>query len=364
MLHYLNNTQSSARPGCRTTLNERFDEHSKDDQSWLRDGQPLTRKNGGLNENYAREVMELHTLGVDGGYQQSDVTELARALTGWTVFYQEAENPNLEKVIAPGGQLGYIRQGDFLFRADWHDAEAKSFLGQTLTAKGVGEGEAALQKLVIHPATARRLSFKLCQRFVNDEPPAALVTRVAQAFRESQGQLQPTLRSLFYSREFWEEARHPNKIKSPLEFWASCVRQCAADIQFERGHFYWIQRLGQPLYLCAPPTGYPEDSREWVSSGNLVNRINFANLLAQGRMPGLEVKWPDLSPKELAQMLLPGREVDLKELAKLANPGDGYPAQPAWFRRQPPADLALRRQRVLTSKMAGVLLGSPAFQYR
>jgi uncharacterized protein (DUF1800 family) len=372
MLHYLNNAQSSAAPGVKTTLNYCYEAAPPGDQEELRRGQPLKRKNGGLNENYAREVMELHTLGVNGGYTQTDVTELARCLSGWTVHYPESENQNLWRLIEPGEILGYRHQGDFLFRADWHDAEAKLILGQKIPAGGgLEEGEAMLKHLAQHPSTARFISRKLAQRFVCDEPSPALTERLAARFQADRGQIRPVLLELFASPEFWAEAARPSKVKSPLEFVVSCLRCSGAEITLDRGQIFWLQRLGQPLYACGPPTGYPEDSRDWVSSGSLLNRMNFANQFSQNRIRGLQVNWmsylgPDQEPGQaLAPLLLPEREVALSEFSfqRLGQPGDGYGPR-GWFKTPKPSDFESRRRQAWTAKVAGVLLGSPAFQYR
>lgn len=373
MLYYLDNAQSSAPATARTTLNVRYEAAPKEQQEDLRQGQPLKRKNGGLNENYAREVMELHTLGVDGGYTQKDVAELARCLSGWTVLYPEAKNDNLRALIEPGEALGYEQRGDFLFRADWHDSDAKILLGHPIAAGGGREeGEQALELLAQHPATARLLAHKLSQRFVCDEPPALLVERLARVYRESRGEIRPVLVALVESPEFWAEAVHPSKVKSPLEYFVSSLRCCDADLQFERGHFYWLQRMGEPLYACAPPTGYSEDSRCWVSTSSLVNRLNFATQLSQNRIKGITVDWNRYLRRgqEPDQALLPLLSPQQAPVAgalsaqKLLTGGDGYPAQRKWFRNSKPADYEQRRRQVWATKVAGVLLASPEFQYR
>ncbi len=373
MLYYLDNAQSSAPAAAKTTLNVRYESAPKEDQEDLRQGQPLKRKNGGLNENYAREVMELHTLGVDGGYSQKDVTELARCLSGWTVLYPEAQNDSLRALIEPGQALGYEQQGDFLFRADWHDADAKVLLGHSIAAGGGREeGEQALAWLAQHPSTARFLARKLAQRFVCDDPPPALVERLARTYRQSQGEIRPLMVALVESPEFWAEAARPSKVKSPLEYFVSCIRCCGAELHFDRGHFYWLQRMGEPLYACPPPTGYSEDSRGWISTGSLVNRLNFATQLSQNRIKGITVEWnryvgqgQEPGPALLA-LLLPDHSSDVLALSaqKLLTGGDGYAPQRNWFRNLKPADYEQRRRQVWSTKVAGVLLASPEFQYR
>ena len=372
MLYYLGNFQSSASPAVSTTLNARYQACDPEDQQNLRPGQPLKRKKGGLNENYAREVMELHTLGVDGGYTQTDVTELARCLTGWTVMYPESENQNLWRLIGPGEQLGYQHEGDFLFRADWHDAEAKTVLGQSIPAGGgLEEGERLLLRLAAHPSTARHVSRKLAQRFVCDDPDPALVERMAAKFQASHGQIRPVMVELLTSSEFWAEAAHPSKVKSPLEFFISSLRSSGAELEPNNSQIYWLQRMGQPLYGCIPPTGYPEDSRDWISSGNLLNRMNFANQMAQNRIRGVRVNWmafvipPQEPAQALAPLLLPERQVALSEFSsqKLLRPGDGYGPR-GWFKTSRPQDFQVRREQAWAAKVGAVLLGSPAFQYR
>lgn len=373
MLYYLDNAQSSAPASARTTLNVCYDAAPKEEQEELRQGQPLKRKNGGLNENYAREVMELHTLGVDGGYTQKDVTELARCLSGWTVLYPEAKNDNLRTLIEPGKVLGYEQYGDFLFRADWHDADSKVLLGHKVAAGGgFEEGKQALARLASHPSTARLLARKLAQRFVCDEPAPALVERLAGAYQKSGGEIRSMMVSLVESPDFWAEAARPSKVKSPLEYFVSCIRCCGAQLQFERGHFYWLQRMGEPLYACAPPTGYSEDSRGWVSTSSLVNRLNFATQLSQNRIQGISVDWnrylrQGQEPGQALQpLILPDVALAAPSLSaqKLLTGGDGYASQRKWFRNSKPADYEQRRRQVWATKVAGVLLASPEFQYR
>ena len=178
--------------------------------------------------------------------------------------------------------------------------------------------------------------------------------------------------ALVESPDFWAEATRPSKVKSPLEYFVSSLRCCDADLQFERGHFYWLQRMGEPLYACMPPTGYSEDSRAWVSTSSLVHRLNFASQLSQNRIPGIRVDWnrflrPGQEPAQALQgLLVPEQVVTRPELSsqKLLLGGDGYPPQRKWFRNPRPADYEQRRHQVWATKVAGVLLASPEFQYR
>lgn len=370
MLFYLGNARSTAQPERKTTLNVKFEAAPREEQPRLRPGQPLKRKQGGLNENYAREVMELHTMGVDGGYTQQDVTELARALTGWTVLYPETDNPNLRSMLTAGSELGYLQAGEFLFRADQHDAEAKTVLGHRVPAGGgLEEGQQLLHQLAQHPSTARTLSRKLARRFLSDDPSEELVERLAARFTRSQGDIAEVLRELLNSQEFWQEAQRPSKVKSPLEYFLSAVRGVDAQMQVDRNHHNWLNRMGQPLYVCAPPTGYPEDSRQWISSSTLIHRINFAHLLAENRLGGLRVEWwrrvsaSDPHPQEtLSKLLLGGKPVSQEWSAGLLSPEDGYPR--SWFFNPMPEDLEQRRNRLLIARLGGVILASPDFQYR
>jgi uncharacterized protein (DUF1800 family) len=216
----------------------------------------------GLNENYGRELMELHTLGVDGGYTQKDVTEVARAFTGWTI-----QNPRL------GG--GYV------FNARMHDPGQKVVLGHTIKAGG-GErdGEQVLDILASHPSTARFVSMKLARRFVGDDPPAALVDRLAATFRRTDGDLREVMRTLLTSSEFLSPDAYRAKVKTPFEFVVSAVRATGSDLQDATPLVRAMQQLGMPLYLCQPPTGYKDTADAWVNSGALVSRMNFALLLA------------------------------------------------------------------------------------
>ena len=225
----------------------------------------------GLNENYARELMELHTLGVDGGYTQHDVTEVARAFTGWTI-----DRPKEE--------------GQFLFRPGMHDAAAKVVLGHQIVAGGgIEDGERVLQILARHPATARFLATKLVRRFVSDEPPAALVDRVATTYERTDGDIAAVVRTIFTSAEFASSQTYRAKIKTPFEYVVSAVRALGGSVD-SRGGLELARasaRLGQPLYEAQPPTGYPDRAEPWVNSGALVARINYATALAQRRLLGV-----------------------------------------------------------------------------
>jgi uncharacterized protein (DUF1800 family) len=244
-------------------------------------GRPNAGQRRGLNENYARELMELHTLGVDGGYTQQDVMEVARAFTGWTI-----DRP----------QQG----GGFVFRPQLHDRGAKRVLGHVIPAGGGEEdGLRVIDILVRHEATARFVATKLARRFVSDDPPGALVERAAATFRATDGDIRAVLATIFAAPEFWSAESYRAKVKTPLELVASAVR--AVDGRFAgpaaggdpgRGGLALareVGRLGEPLYEAQPPTGYPDRAEAWVNAGALLGRMNFALALAHNRLAGTRV---------------------------------------------------------------------------
>ncbi len=229
----------------------------------------MARRPRGLNENYARELLELHTLGVDGGYTQQDVIEVARALTGWTV--------------RPG------RRDDdgFFFNAAAHDAAEKVILGKRFPAgRGEDEGEAVLDLLARHPATARHIAHKLAVRFVSDAPSEALVDQVAEVFRNTEGDLTAVLRSIVTSKEFFSRAAYRSKVKSPFEVVVSAVRALGGTADSTAVTAALVARLGQPIYGHQAPDGWPETGDEWMNTGAILNRINFGLAVASNRIPG------------------------------------------------------------------------------
>ena len=224
------------------------------------------RPQGGLNENYARELMELHTLGVDGGYTQQDVIDVAKVFTGWTI-----DRP----------QQG----GSFVFRPQMHEPGSKTVLGKKIGEGGEREGEQVLDLLATHPATAKHIAFKLAQRFVADEPPAALVERVAKRFLESKGDLREVTRAIITSPEFFDAKYVGAKVKTPFEFVVSAARATNANIVNAQPMVQALRELGMPLYGAQPPTGYSMTADAWVNTGALLNRMNFAVQLVSGGMP-------------------------------------------------------------------------------
>ena len=222
----------------------------------------------GLNENYAREIMELHTLGVDGGYTQKDVTELAKVLTGWSI-----QQPQ--------------RGGDFNFNERAHEPGTKVVLGHKIKEHGESEGMEMLDILAHHPSTARFISKKLAMRFVSDQPPQSLIDRMADTFLKKDGDIREVLRTMFRSPEFWAADAYRAKVKTPLEFVASAVRASAVQVTNAMPLVQTLNRMGMQLYGMQPPTGYSMKAEAWVNSSALLNRMNFALQLESGRMQGI-----------------------------------------------------------------------------
>jgi uncharacterized protein (DUF1800 family) len=223
----------------------------------------------GLNENYARELMELHTLGVDGGYTQQDVQQVARALTGWTI-----DQPR--------------NGGSFIFRPGMHDFGEKTILGVHFPAgHGEDEGEKVLDLLAMHPQTAHHIAYQLSQRFVADEPPASLVDRAAKTFLSTKGDIREVVRTILTSPEFFSVDAYRAKVKTPLEFVVSAMRASGAVIQNAQPVIGQLrQQLGMPIYGCQPPTGYSMTADAWVNTGALLSRMNFSLQLVNSALPG------------------------------------------------------------------------------
>jgi uncharacterized protein (DUF1800 family) len=230
----------------------------------------------GLNENYAREIMELHTLGVDGGYAQKDVQEIARCFTGWTIR-------------RPRGEAEYV------FDRRIHDNGGKVVVGVHIPAGGgMDDGLRVIDILARHPSTARFVATKLARRFVSDDPPPALIDRAAETFRVSDGDIPAVLRTIINAPEFSASGTYQGKIKKPLEFVASALRATEAETRVTPQLMRYLGRMGEPLFLAQPPTGYPDVSGSWVSADMLLTRINFASDLLSNRIAGARVR-PELA---------------------------------------------------------------------
>ena len=283
MLFYLDNWQSSVEEGrprldcglriadCGQQRRPRR-ESMRNPQSAIRN--PPNRPRG-LNENYARELLELHTLGVDGGYTQQDIINVARAFTGWTL-----EQPR--------------RGGGFVFRPAMHDAGEKVVLGHRLAAgRGIEDGEHALDIVARHPSTARFVATKLSRRFVSDEPPASLVERAAETYRRTDGDIREVVRTIVTSQEFFASAAYRAKVKSPFELVVSALRAMNAAPDTTIRSAQVVARLGQPLFLHQAPNGWPERGDAWINTGSILNRINFGLAVAGGAIPvARPERWP------------------------------------------------------------------------
>ncbi len=276
--------------------------------------QPKKKQQAGINENYAREVMELHTLGVDGGYTQKDIGEVARAFTGWTIVDPRGYRRSFAKLngmenARPGNNL--MRQmglpedtpsGTFFFNQRWHDEGEKTILGQKVNEGGMKDGLKVIDILVNSPATAKFIARKLAVKFVSDNPSDALVQHVADAFHNSKGDIKTTLRALFTDKEFFAPENYRAKIKTPFEVVVSAVRTLGAETNGKQIQAM-LAKMGEPLYGFQAPTGYPDTAEDWVNTGALLERLNFAVALASNRIPGTRVDLKKFEAKGKSQIL-------------------------------------------------------------
>jgi uncharacterized protein (DUF1800 family) len=257
-----------------------------------------TSNKRGLNENYAREIMELHTLGVEGGYTQSDVTQLARLLTGWSLIpYQ---NPYMMKAMktTKGAAMGNGRivEGDFVFYPHLHDNGEKTFLGKKYPENGgYTEGVTALKTLAEHPSTMQFISRKLAIRFVSDNPSKSLVDKMALTFKKSNGNIKEVLKTMAYSPEFWDKNALREKTKSPFELAMSATRSLNANITNPIQLAKWLEKMGQRCYDYLAPTGFPDKAEYWINTGSLLNRMNFGLALAYKEISGVTFSLSELN---------------------------------------------------------------------
>jgi uncharacterized protein (DUF1800 family) len=299
--------------------------------------QKLKNRRLGINENYAREIMELHTLGVDGGYTQKDVQEVARCLTGWTI-----RQPR--------------QGGGFYFNPKMHDDGEKIVLGHKIPAGGgMKDAETVLQILAHHPSTAKFISTKLARKFVSDTPPQSLIDRMSQVFLKTNGDLREVYRAMFTAPEFWSQDAYRAKIKTPFEMTVSAVRALGAETNGAPQFHRWIAQMGEPLFLAQPPTGYADKAENWVNTGALLERMNFALALSGNRIPGTRVDLSNLKSMTASQIadyfinqLLHGNVSPQTRATLEKNLSD-----PQIARADGSADPA---------KIAGLILGSPEFQ--
>ncbi len=331
MLTFLDNNKSSASQenmmGAQKKMVERREKMlNMMDSTMQKNAKGKIKKPNvqGLNENYAREVMELHTLGVDGGYTQADVTQAARVLTGWSL------NPQIEYNIKPKKQpdqelarkMGFIYDDNFFFAANKHDKGEKKVLGHTFPAgSGYEEGVRLIHILATHPSTARFISRKLAVRFVSDNPPQSLVDKMSKTFIEKDGNIQDVLATMVTAPEFWRKEALREKTKSPFEVAISAVRSTNAAISTPYQLYQWIARMGQKVYNYQAPTGFPDKGQYWINTGSLLNRMNFGLALASGRIPGVEINLLALNNnhepesaesalKTYSKLLMPERNVE------------------------------------------------------
>ncbi len=344
MLYYLDNFQSVADSNHMTLPELR--------QAEKTGRRPVNHRKNGLNENYGRELLELHTLGVDGGYTQKDVIAVARALTGWTL-----DNPR--------------QGGGFIFREGQHDAEPKIVLGHTMPAgRGEEDGEEVLDIVARHPATAHHIAFELVRRFVSDTPSVTLVNRVAETYRRTDGDIKAMLRTIFTSPEFFSRAAYRAKVKSPFELVLSARRIMNASPDTSASTAAQIQRMGEQLFGHLAPNGWPETGDQWINAGSLLDRINFGVQVGAGRLRFAPAEqWP-------AYALLSAMPLD-KQVDGIVDQLLGGNASPETrdilFKGQNPL---LARPSADTSMVAavpkqpslkdllGIALGSPEFQRR
>jgi len=343
MLFYLDNFQSvspNANPG----------------RAQMMINQQAQRPRRGINENYARELMELHTLGVDGGYTQKDVQEVARCFTGWTIFQPRGGAAAINAMREDDGRMR--RQpnrvaGTFFFNMRAHDDGEKVVLGHKIPAGGgFNDGLKVLDILAHHPSTAKFIATKLVRHFVSDNPPAALVNRVAAAFTKSDGDIRETLKTIFFSNEFYSPESYRSKVKRPFELAVSAIRVLGADTNGGPGTHQWIARMGEPLYGYQTPNGYSDAAESWVNTGALLERMNFGVALAGNRIPGTKV---DLTQRvkentdknkmvdETLKMILAGEVSTTTRETLLKQVGDIDGADPI-------------------TKVVGLILGTPEFQ--
>lgn len=361
MLFYLDNFMSAAPEGAPRSRDNRDlfrrrpmrDRRFGDDiRMQQKDPNAAGQQNGkrarrGLNENYAREIMELHTLGVNGGYTQKDVQEVARCFTGWT--------------------LRTPRNGaEFLFQPAMHDDGEKIVLGKKIgSGGGVNDGYKVISLLAHHPSTAKFISTKLARKFVSDQPPQALVDRMAGVFEKTGGDIREVLRAMFRSPEFWAPESYRAKIKTPFEMTVSAVRAIGADSNGGPQFHRWIAQMGEGLYLAQPPTGYPDLAENWVNTGALLERMNFALALSANRIVGTSVALAKLSPPGGSQPHSLASPVD--QYLQILLRGEVSPQTRATINQslakaEPNAASQKSNGDLDAGKVVGLILGSPEFQ--
>ena len=341
MLFYLDNFQSVSPDANRGAARRIFNPQAPQQQR------------RGINENYARELMELHTLGVDGGYTQKDVQEVARCFTGWTIFQPRggAAAVNAMRGREAAREAARREAGTFFFNPRVHDDGEKVVLGQKISSGGgIKDGLTVLEILSRHPSTAKYIATKLVRHFVSDTPPPALVARVANAFTKSDGDIRETLKALIFSSEFNSPEAYRAKIKRPFELVVSAIRTLGADTNGGPGTHQWMARMGEPLYGFQTPNGYSDAAESWVNTGGLVERMNFGLALASNRVQGTRVDLAKLNVQEKTKLI--------DDSLKLIVAGDISPATRETLMKQIDETKATDN----VSKVVGLILGTPEFQ--
>ncbi|HOZ78267.1 MAG TPA: DUF1800 domain-containing protein [Ferruginibacter sp.] len=351
MLFYLDNFNSSGKNAeseaqeqkRRLKLEKQVKEvmdGNADDKEKMMEQLKKRKKEQDLNENYAREVMELHTLGVDGGYTQADVTEAARVLTGWTVYPLKDLGPSnfARKLIEKFGEenllkRGFVHKGDFFFAMNRHDDKEKRVLGKTFAAGGgYEEGVELINMLANHSSTAKFISKKLAVRFVSDNPPQPLIDKLAAAFTKSEGNIKEVLMTMVAAPEFWKTDVIREKTKSPFELTISAVRALDANVEAPFMLYQWIAKMGQKLYYYQAPTGFPDKGQYWINTGSLLNRMKFGLAFASQKIPGVSFNLAALNNnhepesavdalKKYSAIIMPERnlEATIKRLEPMIN---------------------------------------------
>ena len=351
MLFYLDNFLSADPRAAQRQAAERAMRQQARNRGFGRPmpppGQQKKSNERGLNENYGRELMELHTLGVDGGYTQKDVTEVARCFTGWTI-----EKPR--------------QTPQFKFDERLHDPDPKVVLGKKIHAGGMKDGEEVIDLLVHDASTARFISTKLARRFVSDNPPQPLVDRMAKTFRETDGDIKAVMHTMIYSPEFWSRETYRAKIKTPFELVVSAVRGLGTDVDMPQSLVGWVGRIGEPIYQCQPPTGYADKADTWVNTGALLNRLNFSLALAGNKMRGSRTDVSALLGVEVSA----DAKAALERAVQVFLGGQAGPTTVETLEKQLDSPQVVQAKlddpvkQVDLGVVAGLVLGAPEFQRR
>lgn len=402
MLYYLDNFSSASALPEKPKITHHLVFADTTKQVMALNKLKKARQQRGLNENYAREVMELHTLGVDGGYSQQDVTQAAKVLTGWSVYpmgdYSKGNDiisKGIDKGIIAGGK---VHDGDFLFTPNRHDNSEKIVLGRHFGPNGgYDEGVQLLNMLAHHPSTAKFISRKLAIRFVSDTPPQSLIDKMAKTFLNGDGDIKQVLITMVSAPEFWSESALRGKTKSPFELAINTVRSLNAQVTQPYQLYTWINRMGEKVYYYQAPTGFPDKGQYWINTGALLSRMNFGLAFATGRIPGIKFDLlklnkghePESTQAALvtySKLIMPERPLDntIKQLTPMLNdPQLMAKVNKASNNITPPAKDALSmagdsagkkatvqlmpgvdETKSMLAQVVGIIIGSPEYQRR